>query len=114
MKFATGKLLKPASLRIKSLAGLMTSKHIKIRKWDLSFPSSNSQFDLFGVILGWEKPFEERRKPFHGGLTAASLLPTSSKSFPPPFFPFKLRIAASLPDISSFTWKRYGAPDRFW
>ncbi|MDP2201915.1 MAG: hypothetical protein Q8K07_07855, partial [Methylicorpusculum sp.] len=41
----------------------------------------------------WEKPFEERRKPFHGGLTAASLLPTSSKSFPQPFFPFKLRIA---------------------
>ncbi|WP_305350445.1 hypothetical protein [Methylicorpusculum sp.] len=57
------------------------------------YSGSNSQFDLFGVILGWEKPFEERRKPFHGGLTAASLLPTSSKSFPQPFFLFKLRIA---------------------
>ncbi|MDO8844197.1 MAG: hypothetical protein Q7V32_07645 [Methylicorpusculum sp.] len=35
-------------------------------------PSQFSQFDLFGVILGGEKPFEERRKTFHGGLTAAS------------------------------------------
>ncbi|MDP2178992.1 hypothetical protein [Methylicorpusculum sp.] len=44
--------------------------------------TGNSQFDIFSVILGWEKPFEERRKPFHGGLAAASMLPTSSKSFP--------------------------------
>ncbi|MDO8844214.1 MAG: hypothetical protein Q7V32_07730 [Methylicorpusculum sp.] len=49
-------------------------------------PPSNSPFDFFGIISGWEKPFEERRKPFHGGLTAASLLPTSSKSFSQPFF----------------------------
>ncbi|WP_305324261.1 hypothetical protein [Methylicorpusculum sp.] len=33
---------------------------------------SNSPFDLFGVVLGWEKPFEERRKRFHVGLAAAS------------------------------------------
>ncbi|WP_304895235.1 hypothetical protein [Methylicorpusculum sp.] len=62
--------------------------------------ASNSQFDLFGVILGWEKPFEERRKPFHGGLTAASLLPTSSKRFPQPFFLFKLRVAAVMQSFS--------------
>jgi hypothetical protein len=67
--------------------------------------SSNSRFDLFGIISGWEKPFEERRKPFHGGLTAASLLPTSSKSFPQPFFLFKSRIAGQTGFLFCLFWR---------
>ena len=66
------------------------------------FNCSNSQVDIFSTFWGRE-PCEERRKPFHGGLTAASdrqgwrkcrfcmeqksaLLPTSSKSSPCPFY----------------------------
>ncbi|MDZ4152535.1 hypothetical protein [Methylicorpusculum sp.] len=55
--------------------------------------ASNSQFDLFGVILGWEKPFEERRKPFHGA-PAADIL----KTLPPALF--KLRVAAVMQSFS--------------
>ncbi|MDO9239108.1 MAG: hypothetical protein Q7U30_03770 [Methylicorpusculum sp.] len=62
--------------------------------------------------MGREKPFEERRNPFHGGLTAASLLPTSSKGFPQPFFLFKLRIAV-FEQVYSDVGKRPGNLETF-
>ncbi|MDP2180528.1 hypothetical protein [Methylicorpusculum sp.] len=62
--------------------------------------------------MGREKPFEERRNPFHGGLTAASLLPTSSKGFPQPFFLFKLRIAV-FEQVYSDVGKRRGNLNTF-
>jgi hypothetical protein len=63
------------------------AKDIKFSIEVKTLNSSNSQFELFSVTSGRQKPFEERRNPLLGVLAAASLLPTSSKSVSQPFFP---------------------------
>ena len=45
------------------------------------------------MLRAWGVSVEERREPFLGGLTVASLLPTSSPNTPQAFINSKLRIA---------------------
>ena len=44
----------------------------------LGFATAIPSLSIFAVFRAWGVSVEERRKPIPGGLTAASLLPTSS------------------------------------
>ncbi|MDO8844203.1 MAG: hypothetical protein Q7V32_07675 [Methylicorpusculum sp.] len=60
----------------KSARSRLFIQSVNVFKTTLHVNSSNSQLDLFGIILGWKSLLRNAVKPFHGDLTAASLLPT--------------------------------------